>query len=242
MGALAHYLEAAGLATTQISLIRLHTEKIRPPRALWVPFELGRPLGAPNQPDLQQRVLLAALRLLEAPGGPLLIDFPEEAPESTPSEEAWACPVSFAPPEESGPLAAALAGEVARLGPWQERWQAGHGSRLGARGLEPQELARYLGAWLGGHAPAFSGAEMPPAMALRLAGEDLKAYYQQAALAQPGGEDLASAALADWFWGSTAGGRVLLTIRQDLWEHPDPALREVARRLLVPVRQAHRRP
>ena len=81
MGALSHYLEREGIPTTQISLIREHTEIIRPPRALWVPFELGRPLGAPENPELQHRVLLAALELLDAPEGPLLVDFPEEAPE-----------------------------------------------------------------------------------------------------------------------------------------------------------------
>ena len=66
MGALAHYLEAEGVPTTQVSLIREHTETINPPRALWVPFELGRPLGAPEDPGLQRRVLMAALNLLEA--------------------------------------------------------------------------------------------------------------------------------------------------------------------------------
>ncbi len=78
MGALAHYLEVEGISTTQISLIREHTEFIRPPRALWVPFELGRPLGAPDNPELQRRILLSALELLEASEGPVLVDFPDE--------------------------------------------------------------------------------------------------------------------------------------------------------------------
>ena len=64
MGGLAHYLEEEGLATTQISLIRKHTEIIKPPRALWVSFELGRPFGKPNDSDFQSRVLSAALDLL----------------------------------------------------------------------------------------------------------------------------------------------------------------------------------
>ena len=75
MGGLAHYLEEEGIATTQISLIREHTERVRPPRALWVPFELGRPLGLPDDSELQTRVLMAALRLLEAGDGPVLEDF-----------------------------------------------------------------------------------------------------------------------------------------------------------------------
>ena len=53
---------------------------MKPPRALWVPFELGRPLGVPNAPDFQQRVLLAALELIEADEGPILKDYTEEAP------------------------------------------------------------------------------------------------------------------------------------------------------------------
>ena len=79
MGGLGHYLEAEGIATTSISLIRLHTEKSRPPRALWVPFELGRPLGNPGDAETRLRVLRHALGLLERPGpGPVLEDWPEE--------------------------------------------------------------------------------------------------------------------------------------------------------------------
>lgn len=76
MGGLAHYLEDEGIPTTQISLIREHTTTMRPPRALWVPFPLGRPFGAPDDPALQRRTLLAALKLLEADAGPVLDDFP----------------------------------------------------------------------------------------------------------------------------------------------------------------------
>ena len=78
MGALGHYLENEGLPTVQISLIREHTEKIKPPRALWVPFELGRPLGVPGNATFQTEALRRTLALLEAPSGPLLADFPQE--------------------------------------------------------------------------------------------------------------------------------------------------------------------
>ena len=70
MSAIAHYLEEAGIPTTGISLVRDNTERMRPPRALWVPFELGRPFGAPNDADFQSEVLRAALALLERPDGP----------------------------------------------------------------------------------------------------------------------------------------------------------------------------
>ena len=72
-------LEAHGIATTSISLVREHTEKVKPPRALFVPFPYGHAFGRPNDPELQHRVLKAALALLEAPAGPVLSDFPDEA-------------------------------------------------------------------------------------------------------------------------------------------------------------------
>jgi hypothetical protein len=81
--------------TTQISLIREHTEVIKPPRALWVPFELGRPLGAPDDAAFQKQVLLAALTLLEASAGPILEDFPQNVPPLKAADPLWACLVHY---------------------------------------------------------------------------------------------------------------------------------------------------
>ena len=51
VGALANFIERAGVATASISLIREQSEAVRPPRALWVPFALGRPLVAADAAD-----------------------------------------------------------------------------------------------------------------------------------------------------------------------------------------------
>jgi len=89
VSALGHYLEEEGIATVAISLIRPQTENTKPPRALWVPFELGRPFGPPSDPTFQKRVILAALRLLERESGPVIIeDFPDDDPRATP-DPAW---------------------------------------------------------------------------------------------------------------------------------------------------------
>ena len=82
MGGLGHYFESEGIASTQISLVRVHTENIKPPRALWVPFELGRPFGVPHDPEFQLSVLRKVLGLTEHKKGPVLEDFPEDAPDS----------------------------------------------------------------------------------------------------------------------------------------------------------------
>ena len=43
------------------------------PRALWVPFALGRPLGSADDPEFQKDVMRAALGMLAtATGQPLL--------------------------------------------------------------------------------------------------------------------------------------------------------------------------
>jgi hypothetical protein len=70
-------LERRGISTVAIQLLRNVAEKVRPPRALFVPFKHGYPLDAPNSPQRQQAVLEAALRLLEdnSSSAPVLRDY-----------------------------------------------------------------------------------------------------------------------------------------------------------------------
>jgi len=68
VGLIASVIEKAGIPTVGLTLLREVTEKVRPPRTLFVPFPFGYPLGEPNQPDLQHRVIAASLKLLKTPG------------------------------------------------------------------------------------------------------------------------------------------------------------------------------
>jgi hypothetical protein len=74
VGLIQRAIESAGITTVSISLLREITEKIRPPRALFVPFPLGYPLGEPNNPDLQGRIMRAAFSLLSRSDIPVLED------------------------------------------------------------------------------------------------------------------------------------------------------------------------
>ena len=58
-------LERRGISTAAIVLLRHVAEKVRPPRALFVPFRHGYPLGAPGVPARQRSVLEALLAMLE---------------------------------------------------------------------------------------------------------------------------------------------------------------------------------
>ena len=114
MGALGHYLEREGIPTAQVSLIREQTAAIRPPRALWVPFMLGRPLGVPDDPAFQQRVVLAALKLFERDSGPVLEDFPEDAPAVAAADnlEGMVCAVDFGGAQKDATLAELVHKEI----------------------------------------------------------------------------------------------------------------------------------
>lgn len=77
VGLIAAELERQGISTVAIQLLREIAERVRPPRALVVPFRHGYPLNTPEDPKRQHLVLDAALRLLEEPSlkPPVLADF-----------------------------------------------------------------------------------------------------------------------------------------------------------------------
>ena len=65
MSLVAAELERRGIATVVLQLLREIAEKMHPPRALFVPFKHGYPLGRNHDPVQQHAVIEAALRLLE---------------------------------------------------------------------------------------------------------------------------------------------------------------------------------
>jgi hypothetical protein len=65
VGLVAAELERQGIATVAIHLLREVAQRVRPPRALFVPFRHGYPLDRPDDPARQHVVLAAALGLLE---------------------------------------------------------------------------------------------------------------------------------------------------------------------------------
>ena len=226
MGALAIYLEDEGIPTVQVSLVREHTEALGPPRALWVPFVLGRPLGVPNDPAFQKRVMLAALRLLERSEGPVLEDFPEDAPneESEVDAESAACPVSFESTTPNATLADTVVDEIAALRMWHDLAIRRRGrTALGVSQVPVEELARWIGARAEGDQRPGLHAELTAGDALRQACEELKTYYFEARMAQPGSH--ASAGVRDWFWRETAAGRLVVRLQDAIEKDSERSLR-----------------
>ena len=225
MCALSYYLEREGLATTGISLVRENTASMQPPRALWVSFALGRPLGVPGDAAFQHSVIAAALELLDRPAGPVLEDYPEDAP-AVATEDGAACPISFAQPEDdAGDWESALRRELAELMPWYDLARRRRGGRtLVAVSTETPEVnARTLGRLL-------DEGERPTDLRwLKRAVEDLKALYLEAMTAQPGRHD--AAAVQRQFWQTSRLGAAILRFYDDFQHSGDERLQWMARAL-----------
>lgn len=216
MCVLAHYLETAGIATVVISLIRLHPEKIRPPRSLFVPFELGRPMGNPGDVAGQRDVLKRALALLDHTGpDAVLEDYPD--------------PVSGS----EGPLIdlatdTDLMREYGVIETAYTQFVADHGSTtFGSSGLAPGEVI----AAMSGLLEARTGAKRMPSKQIRFMVDDLKSLYFEAAC--QGRTALTSAQLGDWFWRKTAAGKAIADLRSEFQLSDDKGRQKIVS-FLVP--------
>ncbi len=236
-------MEEEGVPTTGISLIRMHTEKIKPPRALWVPFELGRPFGAPNNIDFQTKVLLSTLKLLERDNGPVLEDFPEDAPSFGEKIVTLACPVSFQGKDEelseSGKLTASLKQEITGMRTWYDLAVEKRGrTTVGVSGIDLEQISDFLGELVAGRVPENPRSDIILGYTMNLAIDDLKAYYSEAVTAQPGQESPSTEVLNDWFWKETVAAKVLHKIRTICMNSDDGLLKIIGMVMIVPVEYA----
>ena len=236
MSALGHYLEEEGIATVAIALIRPQAENTKPPRALWVPFELGRPFGPPSDAAFQKRVILAALGMLVEGGGPVrIIDFPDDDPRAQPGP-AWRPPFIAAAVANGSAesLASGLEAEILLLPGAHERWMAQRGrTTVGLSGLPVGDCACYVADWLRGKAPASPRDGFSAPLILRFAVDDLKAYCLEAAAA--GSARPASRQLGDWLWNETATGAAFYALRDLLLAQDDDRLRLIVANFMVPA-------
>ncbi len=228
------------MATTSISLIREQSEAVRPPRALWVPFALGRPLGSAADPAFQTEVLRAAFALVGSATEPTIEDYPIEAPEEA-GPAAWSCPLSIPAPELES-ITDRLTAEVARLAPWAAETRSTRGRTLfgatGASADQVDDVARALGTIADDGdldvAPdvGIDWAFDMPVLVRHLA-DDLRTFYHEAVAAQPGPGAPNHAALTEWIFGGTALGEALQAVAGHLTDVDTPMAR-LTRGFLIP--------
>ena len=239
---ISHFLQRNGIPATSISLIREHTEFARPPRALWVPFPLGRPFGVADDPDFQRDVLRSALALLETATEPTIEDYPHEAPDGG-GDGVWACSVTLPNPAVSD-LETAIRSEVDLLTPWYEEARQRRGrTTVGISGAKPEEIDQVVSFVIAvaegsgfteipasAHGPNWSHS-LP--MLVRFVVEDLRAFYQEAVTSQPGTKPPSQHDMHSWIFNQTALGRAIVQIGHQIADAGEPRLM-MMRGLIVP--------
>ena len=66
MGLIQRAIEGEGISTVGVTIVRKFTERIMPPRSVYVNFPMGRPMGRARDDKTQRAVLLAALDALHS--------------------------------------------------------------------------------------------------------------------------------------------------------------------------------
>lgn len=231
-------IEAKGLATTVIGLVRPHLQSSKAPRALFVPFQLGRPLGEPDDKRFQRHVLMHALNLLGRSDGPVILENFSSDPPGWTDTPGWRPPFTLPAPalpraDDVRGWSEALAAELMLLRPHQERAAAQRGrTTVGISQQSSEAWPDYAATFLGGAEPFPPPGIPTAALALRFLCDDLKAFYGEAA--QSSGPAPASRQLDAWFWNETVGGALLQALRKAGMASDNTALKTVAGRFFVP--------
>lgn len=237
MSALGHMMETRGFATTAIGLVRYQIEQVRPPRGLWTPFQLGRPLGEPEDPAFQRRVLMHALGLLERTDGPVILEyFPDDPPGWT-DRPGWRPPMTLpapgALPNSPGGWADRFADELTAVRPfWQQAQQRFGRTTVGLSGQEPEAWPAFAATVLRGELPTVPLHDTT-ALAVRFLCDDIKALYGEAA--QSAGPAPAARQIDGWFWRETIAGQLLIALRTVAMASENNALKTVGGRFFVPT-------
>ncbi len=208
-----------------------------------MPYELGRPLGVPNDAEFQKRVLRACLKLIEAKAGPVLEDYPEDVPADFISSEddinGMFCPIDLpAPPSNDSDLTQNLQHELNSLIPWYELAVNQRGrTTVGVSEIPITDVARYITEFIADTSTPSPRDDLEQGPMLKLCCEDIKAFYGEAITVQPGMKT--SLNVEHWLWNETTLGKTLWKLREVGLESNDQVVKFFAQRSLVPDRQIH---
>jgi hypothetical protein len=175
--------------------------------------------------------------MFEASDGPLLLDFPEDEPETTGETTILACPIGFTQgvvePEETDQLRAAFRREITAMRPWYDMAVAKRQrTTVGVSGIDLEALGDFIYAFIQGTKFENPREDIPLAYTLKFAVEDLKSYYIEGVTAQPGQEGVSSQVLTDWFWDETVAGKVLLALKKVCEARTDDLMAKMSARLI----------
>ncbi len=232
-------IEARGVATVVIGLVRPHMESSKPPRGLWVPFPLGRPLGEPEDKTFQHRVLGAALALLARDAGPVVLeDFPEDAP-SMRDQPGWQ--PQMVVPEFVTPAAtdvkawmSGLETELASVLPhWSAATHRFGRTTVGISRVAPSDWAAFAVRFLDGSVPESPIGGLSSTVVMRYIADDMKALYMEAV--QAIGPQPSSGQINRWFWNHTLAAELLCALRAAALASTHTGFNTAGSRFLAPA-------
>lgn len=223
---LARTFEAHGISTVTISLVREHTVKIKPPRALYVPFPFGLSVGHPNNVEEQGSVLKAALDLLERETGPVLEDY---ADGEAISERGAPLQSSMVAPAE---VPTDPATEASLMRKYWERWKDKTGrTAVGLSRIDPSQfrgIIRFLQSYSRGEIDQVPPDRTEPlGVYIRRCVEDLRTMYIEARMFTNPTEPAENRDA--WFWGQTALSTLLRSVADRMRASSDPETAGAAR-------------
>lgn len=235
---LANYFESQGFTSVLVGFVREHIEAVKPPRALWLDFPMGRPMGKPNDPEFQMKVIRAAFSLLDKPSGPVLTDFPDVIPVKD-GRMGYALPVELVIAKEDigdvDQLVAEIELEMEALRvPYEAAVLARGRTTVGASELPINEFVPYIAEFVKGSKPESPRKGLPPVPLLKLVVEDLTAYYTEARTHRDNIDDIEL--LGKWFWEETKSGVLLLWLEAVSLESDNKVLAQIVEMSLITPR------
>jgi hypothetical protein len=153
-----------------------------------------------------------------------------------------ACPVNFSIKKEAlsstQSLIESFLAEFSQMKTWYDlALSKDKRTTTGVSGLLPEDAATFMTAFIKGEDKKVTNH--PLADSLRMAAEDIKAFYFKGVSSQPG-QSTDSDALADWFWGETYAALVINEVRKVCLKEESAGMKLLGTLLLVPRSQMHR--
>lgn len=189
-------------------------EKMKPPRALYCEFPLGRPLGKPSDAAFQCSVLTAGLDLLKSPSQ-VLATFDEVI---TSDDQPVACAI---PPRYDPSLPAAV-DEAQGMRAAYDRFVANRGVTAVGRAIDADTIPAALAAldeWANG--AAWKDVSLPGKNTVAVC-HDIRTYYEEAGMELVTGPAPVGRAMEAWFFEKTEAGKTIMAARAELQKQEAP--------------------
>ena len=238
MSVLAHFFESYGFSTVLVGFVKEHIAAIQPPRALWLDFPMGRPLGKPNDPEYQKKIIRSAFDLFNERSGPVLKDFPDIIPVKD-GRMGYALPVELVlKKNEIGDINKLVKEVNDEINSLKKDYEIAISGRkrttVGASEMQISEFTNYISEFVRGNIPPSPRKGIGPIPQLKLVVEDLQAFYTETITYRDKVDDFEY--LGTWFWEKTKAGRLILCLEAVSLESDNKILKQIVDMSLITPR------